>query len=249
MEDVSSVTVNFGRPVPLFPLDKVVMMPMQVAPLHLFEPRYRQMTDHALDGPGLIATAMFGAPAGGATWEQEYHGNPPIRPAVCVGRIAEHEKLPDGRYNILLQGLCRARILREEMPDEERMYRRAYVQPIGPLPGKPMDPTTDQPVPPDLSHFRGTLLERLEGGQLSRLTIAEALVGYARDTDIPPEVLIDVAAFALVDDNDMRYRLLAEADPGVRATIVNQQAAGIERMLKLADKQRPEEWPKGVSFN
>lgn len=244
-EDPSSITVNFGRPVPLFPLDKVVLMPMQVAPLHLFEPRYRQMVDEALDGPGLIAMAVFGR----RDWEQEYHGNPPLRPAVCVGRIAEHEKLPDGRYNILLQGLCRARIIKEEMPDADRMYRRAFVQPIGALPGAPTDPTTEKPEGPDLAGFRERLLEHLEDGKLSRMSIADALSGYARDTDLPVEVLVDVAAFALIDDNEMRYKLLSEGDPEIRADIVEDQAAKLERMLAQAEKQRPEDWPKGISYN
>jgi len=244
-EDPSSITVNFRRPVPLFPLDKVVLMPMQVAPLHLFEPRYRQMVDEALDGPGLIAMAVFGR----RDWEQEYHGNPPLRPAVCVGRIAEHEKLPDGRYNILLQGLCRARITKEEMPDADRMYRRAFVQPIGALPGSATDPTTENPEGPDLTGFRERLLEHLEDGKLSRMSIADALSGYARDTDLPVEVLVDVAAFALIDDNEMRYKLLSEGDPEIRADIVEDQAAKLERMLAQAEKQRPEDWPKGISYN
>lgn len=99
MSDESTVSVNFAKPIPLFPLDGVLLMPHQVIPLHIFEPRYQQMVEHALDGPGLIAMASFK----GQRWRLEYHGRPPIMPAVCVGHIVQHERTPDGRFNLLLQ--------------------------------------------------------------------------------------------------------------------------------------------------
>jgi hypothetical protein len=59
MAEEMSIRVNFSRPLPLFPLPQVVMLPQQITPLHIFEPRYRQMVDRALDGAGQIAMAKY----------------------------------------------------------------------------------------------------------------------------------------------------------------------------------------------
>ena len=127
-----TISVNFGRPVPIFPLDGVVLLPQQVLPLHIFEERYVQMVGRVLDGSGQIALAVFE----GEDWKKDYNGTPPIRPYVCLGQIAQHEPLPGDRYNILLQGVCRARVVDETPPDEDRLYREAMLEPVG------IDPAT-----------------------------------------------------------------------------------------------------------
>ena len=53
----------------------------------------------------------------------------PLRPAVCVGQVFQHEKLPDGHYNILLQGICRARIVAEDAQEDGRMYPSTLTRP------------------------------------------------------------------------------------------------------------------------
>src|SRR6476646_9959598 len=89
--------------VPLFPLPNVVLFPRAVLPLPIFEERYKQMTADAIVGAedtgqsARIAMALF-RPG----WEKSYYGRPAIEPVVCVGRILNHEKLPDGKYNFLL---------------------------------------------------------------------------------------------------------------------------------------------------
>src|SRR3954467_9840508 len=85
MSEETSIQVNFGRPLPLFPLDAVTLLPQQLLPLHIFEERYRQMVEHALDGSGQLAMAVLDGSGKGE------EGNPPIRPAVCIGQIAQHE--------------------------------------------------------------------------------------------------------------------------------------------------------------
>src|SRR3954466_5571076 len=99
--------------VPLFPLPSVVLFPRAVLPLHIFEDRYRAMTADALEGDRLIAMALL-RPG----WEKSYYGRPAIEPVVCVGRIVSHEKLADGKYNFLLQGLVRAVVVREHLQHE-----------------------------------------------------------------------------------------------------------------------------------
>src|SRR5687767_7158030 len=105
MTDASDV--DFAA-VPLFPLPSVVLFPRAVLPLHIFEDRYRAMTADALAGDKVVAMALLKA-----GWEKSYYGRPAIEPVVCVGKILSHEKLPDGKYNFLLQGVQRARVIRE----------------------------------------------------------------------------------------------------------------------------------------
>ena len=94
--------------IPLFPLPNVVLFPNVFLPLHIFEPRYREMVADALDGDRLIGMVLL-RPG----WEGSYEGRPPVYPIGCAGLITHHERLPDGRYNIVLRGLEKFRILQE----------------------------------------------------------------------------------------------------------------------------------------
>ena len=94
--------------IPLFPLPNVVLFPNVFLPLHIFEPRYREMVADALDGDRLIGMVLL-RPG----WEPGYEGRPPVYPIGCAGLITHHERLPDGRYNIVLRGLEKFRILEE----------------------------------------------------------------------------------------------------------------------------------------
>src|SRR5512146_486046 len=85
---------------PVFPLPNVVFFPKTYLPLHIFEPRYRQMVADATAGGQCIAMALLKE-----GWESDYYGNPSIYPIVCAGRLVSVQPLPDGRSNILLQGL------------------------------------------------------------------------------------------------------------------------------------------------
>src|SRR6266576_1072629 len=107
--------------VPLFPLPNVVLFPRAVLPLHVFEERYKAMTADALRGDRQIAMALL-RPG----WERDYYHKPAIERVVCIGTILTHERLPDGKYNFLLQGHTRARLVREL---GDRSYRLAELEP------------------------------------------------------------------------------------------------------------------------
>src|SRR3954466_8391179 len=94
---------------PLFPLPTVVLFPNVYLPLHIFEPRYREMVSDALDGDRLIGMVLL-RPG----WQQEYEGRPPVYPIGCSGVITHVEKQQDGRYNLVLRGLERFRIIEED---------------------------------------------------------------------------------------------------------------------------------------
>lgn len=235
MSDETAIQVNFGRPMPIFPLDQVTLLPQQVLPLHIFEPRYRQMVTDALDASGQIAMAVFD----GRDWKQQYHGRPAIRPAVCIGHIAQHEKLADGRYNIILRGVCRARVIRELAPRDARLYREAMLEPIG----------LEQDETPTLKALRISIEQDLDAGPLSRLTDGATLLEYVRDDEIPTAALIELISFTLVKDREKRYRLLEEGDADARAEMVRREIAEIDRMIRLALSQTGGEYPRGYTPN
>ncbi len=108
---------------PIFPLPDVVLFPNVFLPLHIFEPRYRDMVADAIGADRMIGMVLL-KPG----WESDYEGRPPVYPIGCSGVITHVEHLSDGCFNIVLRGLERFRVLDE---DHDRRYRRAVVQPLG----------------------------------------------------------------------------------------------------------------------
>ncbi len=239
MAEEMSIRVNFSRPLPLFPLPQVVMLPQQITPLHIFEPRYRQMLDRALDGAGQIAMAKYAGDPGIAEPNGDQVINPPLRPAVCVGQVVQHEHLDDGRYNIILQGVCRARISEESEPSEDRLYREAILEPIG----------EDDLESEQADGFRDWLREELGHGTLKRLTSADEIMQLVVNEQIPSPILVEIISFALVTDDTTRYALLAEGSLDRRTRLVQENLGGLVSLIRKAVEQKPGEWPKGTSWN
>ena len=105
--------------IPLFPLPSTVFYPGTPLPLHIFEPRYRQMTADALEGERKIGMVLLKP-----DWEAAYFDRPEIFPMGCVGSIEKEIRHPDGKYNFTLVGLRRFRILREV---DGKLYRCAEI--------------------------------------------------------------------------------------------------------------------------
>ena len=101
---------------PLFPLPDFFLFPGAVAPLHIFEPRYRQMVADLLDTSGRLVLAAFAADG-----EQTGHG-PSVMPMGGLGEIVHHETLADGRYLIWVLGLGRVEL---QEVTSDRLYRKA----------------------------------------------------------------------------------------------------------------------------
>jgi uncharacterized protein len=108
--------------IPIFPLPDVVLFPNVFLPLHIFEPRYRQMVAEALNGDRIIGMVLL-RPG----WQADYDGRPPVYAVGCAGVITHAEQLPDGRSNIVLRGMEKFRITGE---DSGRAYRIARVETI-----------------------------------------------------------------------------------------------------------------------
>lgn len=131
--------------IPLFPLPNVVFFPKTFLPLHIFEPRYRQMIKDAGAGDRLIGH-VIGMVLLKDGWEADYAGRPPIHPMGCAGRLVQVEPLDDGRFNVVLYGVARFMVAEEF---DDRPYRRARIdlQPdcLDPMPA---DPPTNRPLEP-----------------------------------------------------------------------------------------------------
>lgn len=112
---------SFSGVTRLFPLTGVVLFPHAVLPLHIFEPRYRQMTTDAIMSDKLITIVQSMIPL------EETARGPALEPVGCLGQIIMHERLPDGRYNILLAGAKRVRLI-DEFRKPDKLYREAKVE-------------------------------------------------------------------------------------------------------------------------
>jgi Lon protease-like protein len=109
----------------LFPLPNVVLFPHAILPLHIFEPRYRQMTEDALADDRRVTIIQIRPMANGTPWTEP----DPIVDVGCLGRIVEHKRLPDGRFHLLLLGTKRVRILRELVsPKPYRIAKATFLE-------------------------------------------------------------------------------------------------------------------------
>jgi len=129
-------STNLPEIVPIFPLQGVLLLPRSPLPLHIFEPRYRAMTRDALAGDGYIAMIQpSGEPASDPM-------QPPVYQIACLGKIIASEQADDGRYNTVLHGICRLRVV-EELPLVDG-YRRVQAD-YAPFAGDQAAPPADAP--------------------------------------------------------------------------------------------------------
>jgi Lon protease-like protein len=230
-----TIRVNFSKSIPLFPLVEAVLLPHAVLPLHIFEPRYRQMVSECLDQSGQIAIATLNRSRGGGDDDDSAR----VRSAACVGQIIQHDALPDGRYNILLHGVCRARIKTLIEPEGDRAFRLARLV--------PMEPLDEEPAP--MPGVRKTLRSLLTSPPLQRLRGIDTLMEWIDREDVPTHALVELIGFAVVRDTETKYQLLAEASPMRRAALIQDELKHIDRMVISAERQNPQGWPKGMSWN
>jgi Lon protease-like protein len=193
-DDLSSLS-GFSGKVRLFPLPNLVLFPHVLQPLHVFEPRYRQLMTDALRDDRMMALALL-RPG----WEEDYHKQPPIHPVVCIGKILNEEKLADGRYNLMLQGLCRARIDKELHTD--RLYRVGHVHlmPDSPIKSPKRESEVRRQIGKHLAEWFANHPTAL--GQLNKLL----------QSSLPSGALCDIFSFALPIESEAKQRLLEQAE-------------------------------------
>lgn len=189
---------NDVEPLPIFPLSNVVLFPRIRAPLHLFEPRYRQLARDVLAGGRRIGMTVVRPEAAA-----EMHANPPLYPIGCCGVVAEHQELPDGRYNIVLLGEHRFRIVGEEAPSDDRLYRVAQVRRL-----EDLDDPGDRAR---IARLRSAIIEDV--GVLVRQTQPDRADSLAADLfeGVDDEVLVNTLSNAFAFPTEEKQSLL-EAD-------------------------------------
>lgn len=106
---------NKAEILPVFPLGDFVLFPGAVTEFYIFEPRYIQLIEHAIDSKGLFC---FGTLVG--NWKDLYHESPDLFPYGCICMIEHYEKHPDGKYSIIVRGLEKVKFI--EVPSEQ-LYR------------------------------------------------------------------------------------------------------------------------------
>ena len=212
---------------PIFPLPEVVFFPETVLPLHVFEPRYRQMITDCLAGDRWLGVVML-RPG----WEKDYQGRPPVHDIAGAGEIIQAEVLSDGRYNILLDGRRRVRILSEEPPNGclYRVARAERIEDRGPAP-------SDRSFPERLQELRGAHARLLLAlGQshpdvVGRLTVAGA----------SPGAVIDRIVSAVVPEAEVRQRLLDATDVSERLDLAVSALADLLTMVGGREGEDDEE--------
>ena len=110
--------ISLPSAIPIFPLQDVMLFPRASRPLHIFEQRYREMVTDALKGDRIIGMVML-RPG----YEGDYSENPPVYDIGCAGVISNVERMPDGRYNIVVQGFARFTITSEDQSGSYRVAR------------------------------------------------------------------------------------------------------------------------------
>lgn len=226
--------IQYEREIPLFPLPNCVLFPGVVQPLHIFEPRYRRMMADAVGDGGQGAVAMALLKPG---WEKQYYGAPAIHPILCVGRVIAHEKLDDGKYNLLLQGVSRARVKSEgRCAGEWGTYRLGRLEPVADAAGH--------------GEAHEALLRRLLGqifekSALKDLTVTPALQALFEES-VPLSRLLDALAFSLVQEAEAKQRMLEAVDLPMRGELL------LREMVALAGRLGPAttaDWPPALGKN
>jgi Lon protease-like protein len=208
--------IGFDGTARLFPLPNLVLFPHVVQPLHIFEPRYRQMTADALAADRLLTLVLL-KPG----HEAEYEQRPPIHDVACVGKVLGEQKLEDGRYNLLLRGVSRARIVKE-VPSV-KLYRLARVELVA-----------DRNVPPAAraGKLRRKLAELAPAWFPQQEELLEQLSRlFASDLDLG--ALCDIFSFALPLDIEFKQELLATPAVDRRA----------RRLLEHLEEHKPQPPP------
>jgi len=198
-----TILENFDGKVRLFPLPNVVLFPRVIQPLHIFEPRYKQMVEDALEDNRLIALCLLQPTAniGG--------GFPsPIYPDICIGQILQEERLPDGRFNLLLQGVSRAKIISEV--NNGKLYRTAKVEILHDVPNS-SEVNEDR--------MRTRLVKRMTKWFTQQPSAKEQLDRLV-NSDLSLGNLCDVFSFALPLSVDMKILLLQLVNVEDRASLL-----------------------------
>jgi Lon protease-like protein len=206
-----------GAALKVLPLPSVVLFPGMMLPLHIFEERYRELLKDCLQSDKVIALAQL-EPG----WEGKYAERPALRPIGCAGLVTWHQAFRDGRYNVIVHGAVRVRVM-EELPPR-KLYREVRAEVIP-------DPVEEAPEEEPL---RQAVLEL--SGRLPQPFGASLLQSAARTRG---GGLADAVAAIVVADLDRRQQLLDELNVRRRLGNVLNEVGDLIGRLGLAKPAGP----------
>jgi Lon protease-like protein len=212
----------------MFPLPNVVLFPRMFLPLHIFEPRYRAMTRTVLDGERYLAMALF-QPG----WQKQYEGAPAVHRILGLGKIVEEDALEDGRFNLVLFGMARVRLLEEKSRDP---YRTVHVEVLAERPAAGAAYDRKRRL---LLAFYVQVLKQIAQGSVA-----------APPDDVPLGLLCDLLSSLIAFDPGIKQNLLEELDVAARCDLLLEL---LHRMnapgLGPSEDGRKRPWPPGPSLN
>lgn len=224
MTDDQLALSRFRGEARLFPLPNLVLFPHAVQGLHIFEPRYRQLTADALATDQLMALVLLIQDA------DEVLDEPVIEEVACLGRITHYEQLPDGRYNLRLKGIARLKLIQEIVTD--KLYRVAHAEILPELAPANLAELTQL-----RRELAKAILPRFEPTGPAFQHLKELFQG-----DMPLGELCDTLAFALPLPTELKQYLLSEPH-------VDRRAATLANALRLPTPNPNRKFPPEFSLN
>jgi uncharacterized protein len=198
--------------VAVFPLPNLVFFPQTELPLHIFEPRYCEMITDTIQNQQLIG--MFLLQPG---WQDDYYGNPPVHPIGCAGEMIHIDRLPEGKFNIVLRGIARVRAL-ESVQDSP--YRKVRVE-----------------VLPEVVSKGETKIQALKQDLLRDFKIfARYMEATEMEEDWEFSRIVHGIASVLPVDLEVKRMLLEQDDLYARALSVKEHLASRVAVLKLTGR-------------
>ncbi len=225
----NSLPENFSGIVRLFPLPNMVLFPGVIQALHIFEPRYREMMKEALETDRLITMAL---PQSGPEIDLEL--SPPLHQTVCIGKIITHKVLEDGRFNLLLMGVQRARIV-EEIPCDQP-YRQARVE---------VESETCQASTDEIESAKKKLISHFSERAKSLGNFDAEMVANLSNPGLPFGMLVDLICFSTGSDAEFMQKMLETNDVWTRCQMLMARIEALQE--NPAEKKAP--FPPNFSSN
>lgn len=193
------------QPVPIFPLPQTVFFPKTILPLHLFEPRYRQMAQDLVEGDGRLVVVLL-RPG----WQADYEAAPPVHAIATLGRLTFHERQDDGRYNIVLEGVQRVRLDDHDWQPGQKLYRLRAARPADERQAPPGSAEEQRAWTLLREAWAG--LTRVSAGDLDGIQLADELTFEGFVNRLASEIPLPAATRqALLEEDDLTSRARALA--------------------------------------
>jgi Lon protease-like protein len=211
----------------IFPLPNVVLFPGTYLPLHIFEPRYRAMTEAALARDSVIGMILLRPDADAMA------ARAPLFSVGCAGRIVEHRRLPDGRFHLLLYGERRFRIAREL--EASAPFREVEAELLHDAAFAELAPAVQR----ELERTRSALEEHML--EVMRLDSTEDEALRERMRALDPVLLANAIAFGLDGSSLEKQSLLESPDAPARSELLLRLLS-----FRIAEARLPE-GPKSLN--